>query len=89
MVCKYSDIFVSYVYSFIIESKIAYWSQEECKSKFIFTQQDVQYCSDIYPIDVFLISLGNNPISYLCLITGLYIIGFFALSNFKTNKKNN
>ncbi|WP_181347016.1 DUF4306 domain-containing protein [Thalassobacillus sp. CUG 92003] len=68
---------LTYLYSFFLTSKIAYLPQAECKPKFIFTPETVQYCSDIYPIDVFLIGLKNNPISYLCVIFGLYIIGFF------------
>jgi hypothetical protein len=36
---------VSYVNSFFISSKIAYLPQSECKSEFIFTPKDVQYCS--------------------------------------------
>ncbi|GGF22975.1 hypothetical protein GCM10010954_22250 [Halobacillus andaensis] len=69
---------VSYVYSIFITGKIAYLPQSECKPKFIFTPQDVQYCSDIYPIDVFLIALKTNPITYIWLLTGLYIIGFLV-----------
>ncbi|WP_432653469.1 DUF4306 domain-containing protein [Rossellomorea aquimaris] len=78
---------VSYVYSFFISSKIAYLPQTECKPEFIFTPQDVQYCSDIYAIDVFLIALQTNPISYLCLISGIYIVSFFVYIIF-TNIKN-
>ncbi|MRX74264.1 DUF4306 domain-containing protein [Bacillus lacus] len=69
---------MSYFYSIFITSKIAYFSQSECKPKFIFTPQDVQYCSDIYPIDVFLIALKTNPITYIWLLTGLYIVGFLV-----------
>ncbi|WP_100407844.1 DUF4306 domain-containing protein [Bacillus solitudinis] len=69
---------VSYVYSIFITSKIAYLPQSECKPKFIFTPQDVQYCSEIYPIDVILIAFKTNPITYIWLLTGLYIIGFLV-----------
>ncbi|UOQ83459.1 DUF4306 domain-containing protein [Gracilibacillus salinarum] len=69
---------ISYLYSFFIESKIAFWSQEECKPEFIFTPKDVGYCSDIYTIDVVLIALKNNPVSYVCIILGLYIIVFLV-----------
>ncbi|GGD08095.1 hypothetical protein [Pontibacillus salipaludis] len=74
---------VSYIYSMIISSKIAYLPQSECKPKFIFTPQDVQYCSDIYAIDVFLIALKTNPIIYISILTGLYMMGFlvFVLVN--------
>ncbi|WP_376766203.1 DUF4306 domain-containing protein [Bacillus haikouensis] len=78
---------VSYIYSFFISSKIAYLSQSECKPQFIFTPKDVQYCSDIYGIDIFIIALKTNPISYLCLLTGMYIISFFAYITFTTIKK--
>ncbi|MEK5063679.1 hypothetical protein [Cytobacillus sp. FSL R5-0596] len=67
---------VTYVSSFFITSKIAYAPQSECKPMFIFTPQDVQYCSDIYPIDVILIALKTNPISYLCIASGLYLVVF-------------
>jgi hypothetical protein len=67
---------ISFIYSFFITSKVAYLPQSECKSMFIFTPQDVQYCSEIYPIDIFLISLKTEPLSYICLISGLYLIGF-------------
>jgi len=67
---------ITYIFSIFITSKIAYEQQSECKSKFIFTPQDVQYCSDIYPIDVILIALQTNPITYIWLLAGLYIIGF-------------
>jgi hypothetical protein len=67
---------ISFIYSFFITSKVAYLPQSECKPMFIFTPQDVQYCSEIYPIDIFLISLKTEPLSYICLISGLYLIGF-------------
>ena len=67
---------ISFIYSFFITSKVAYLPQTECKPMFIFTPQDVQYCSEIYPIDIFLISLKTEPLSYICLISGLYLIGF-------------
>jgi hypothetical protein len=67
---------ISFTYSFFITSKIAYLPQSECKPMFIFTPQDVQYCSEIYPIDIFLISLITEPLSYVCLLAGLYLIGF-------------
>ncbi|MEL3971679.1 DUF4306 domain-containing protein [Rossellomorea oryzaecorticis] len=73
---------ISYVYSFFIASKIAYLPQSDCKPEFILTPQDVHYCSDIYAIDVFLIALKTNPISYLCLFSGLYIIGFLGYKIF-------
>jgi Domain of unknown function (DUF4306) len=78
---------VTYVYSFFISSKIAYLPQSECKPEFIFTPQDVQYCSDIYAIDVFLIALQTNPISYLCLLSGIYIVSFFVYIIFINIKK--
>jgi hypothetical protein len=78
---------ISFVYSFFIASKIAYLPQSLCKPEFIFTPQDVQYCSDIYAIDVFLIALKTNPISYLCLFSGIYIIGFLGYKIFKIIKK--
>jgi hypothetical protein len=77
---------VSYVYSFFISSKFAYLPQSECKPEFIITPKDVQYCSDIYAIDIFLISLKTNPISYLCLVTGIYIISFLTYLMFTTIK---
>lgn len=67
---------ISFIYSFFITSKVAYLPQSECKPMFIFTPQYVQYCSEIYPIDIFLISLKTEPLSYICLISGLYLIGF-------------
>jgi hypothetical protein len=67
---------ISFIYSFFITSKVAYLPQSECKPMFIFTPQDVQYCSEIYPIDIFLITLKTEPLSYICLISGLYLIGF-------------
>ena len=67
---------ITYMNSFFITSKIAYASQSECKPMFIFTPQNVLYCSEIYPIDIFLISLKTKPLSYICLISGIYLIGF-------------
>ncbi|MBM7584640.1 hypothetical protein JOC86_001177 [Bacillus pakistanensis] len=67
---------ITYIYSFFITSKIAYAPQSECKPLFIFTPQNVQYCSDIYPIDLILIALKTNPTSYLCIASGLYLVGF-------------
>ena len=66
----------TFMKSFFITSKIAYASQSECKPMFIFTPQNVHYCSEIYPIDIFLISLKTKPLSYICLISGIYLIGF-------------
>jgi hypothetical protein len=66
----------AYLDSFFLASKIAYEPQEECKQKFIFTPQDVQYCSDIYPIDIFLIALKTYPLSYVCLASGIFFIAF-------------
>ncbi len=65
---------VTYVYSFFLASKIAYESQTDCRPKFIFTPKDVEYCSDIYPINVFLISLKTCPLSYLCIASGMFFI---------------
>lgn len=67
---------ITYMNSFFITSKITYESQAECKTMFIFTPQNVHYCSEIYPIDIFLISLKTKPLSYICLISGIYLIGF-------------
>ncbi|CAN7515954.1 hypothetical protein [Rossellomorea sp. LjRoot5] len=69
---------ISYVYSIFITGKIAYLSQSECKPMFIFTPQDVQYCSDIYPVDVVLIALKTNPFTYIWLLSGLYLVGFIV-----------
>ncbi|WP_201712795.1 hypothetical protein [Rossellomorea arthrocnemi] len=69
---------VSYVYSIFITSKITYLPQSECKPMFIFTPQDMDYCSDIYPIDVFIIALKTNPITYIWLLSGFYLVGFFV-----------
>jgi hypothetical protein len=66
---------ISYLYSFFMEAKIAYAPQSECKPQFIFTPQDVQYCSEIYPIDVVLIALKANPFSHVCLISSFYFLG--------------
>lgn len=67
---------ISYVGSFFMTSKISVLPQEECKPRFIFTPQDVSYCSDVYPIDIFLISLKTQPLAYACVASGLYLIGF-------------
>lgn len=67
---------ITFIFSFFYTSKIESLSQSECKPMFIFTPQDVQYCSEIYPIDIFLISLKTEPLSYICVISGLYLIGF-------------
>ncbi|MEH7502273.1 DUF4306 domain-containing protein [Neobacillus drentensis] len=83
---------ITFLNSFFMTAKIGSFSQEECKPKFIFTPKDVQHCSDVYPIDIFLISLKTEPLSYICLITGLYLIGFmvYLLLNLiiKRNNKN-
>lgn len=79
----------SYLYSFFITGKISYLSQSECKPMFIFTPQDVQYCSDVYPIDVFLISLREEPLSYVCIISGLYFVGFLFYKVLKLIKNGN
>lgn len=65
---------VTYVYSFFLASKIAYESQVDCRLKFIFTPKDVPYCSDIYAIDVFLLSLKTYPLSYLCIASGMFFV---------------
>lgn len=77
----------SFVYSFFITSKIAYLPQSECKPRFIFTPQDVGYCSEIYPIDLFLISLKTQPLSYLCIISGIYLIGYIVYLIYRFIKK--
>ncbi|QHE60539.1 hypothetical protein [Rossellomorea vietnamensis] len=69
---------LSYINSIFLTSKIAYMSQSECKPMFIFTPQDVDYCSDIYPIDLFLISLKTNEVTYLWLLSGFYLVGFIV-----------
>ncbi|QST02892.1 hypothetical protein IMZ31_20300 (plasmid) [Pontibacillus sp. ALD_SL1] len=84
--------FLSYGYSISIASKIAYLPQSECKPKFIFTPQDVQYCSDIYAIDVVLIALKTNPIMYISVLTGLYLTGFIvyvSMRNIRKRKSSN
>ncbi|MGP1908000.1 hypothetical protein ACTSEZ_07490 [Metabacillus sp. JX24] len=73
---------VIYLESFFTEGNaLAYNSQAECIPKFIFTPKTVQYCSEVYPIDVFLIAL-KNPLSYICIILGFFIIFYpvFRLS---------
>ena len=66
---------ITFIYTFFITSKIAYLPQEECKPMFIFTPQDVLYCSDIYTIDIVLLSL-KEPLAYISLLSGLYLIVF-------------
>jgi hypothetical protein len=76
---------VTYVYSFFLASKIAYESQADCRQKFIFTPKDVEYCSDIYPIDVFLISLKTYPLSYLCIASGMFFVLYPLYQLYKKN----
>lgn len=64
------------LYSLIWANQIAVAPQEVCKPMFIFTPQVVEYCSDIYAIDLFLILLQENVFTLVCLISGIYIIGF-------------
>ncbi|MCA1062648.1 DUF4306 domain-containing protein [Rossellomorea aquimaris] len=80
-------LLISFVFSFFTDSKIVYWSQQDCKPEFIFTPQSVKYCSDIYAIDVLLISLRDNPISYICLTSGLYLIGFIFYQKVLNNRQ--
>ncbi|MES9700493.1 hypothetical protein ABWK42_25340 [Bacillus sp. JJ927] len=68
--------FMFFLYPLFITNKIVYASQFDCKPLFIFTPQNVQYCSDIYFIDIIFIMLKEHPISYIGLFLGLYIIGF-------------
>lgn len=79
---------MSYLYSFFMTSKISILPQEECKPRFIFTPQDVTYCSDIYPIDLILISLKTQPLAYVCLASGLYVVGFMGYFISKKLKKS-
>lgn len=80
---------ISYIGSFFMTSKISILPQEECKPRFIFTPQDVSYCSDIYPIDIFLISLKTQPLAYVCVASGLYIVGFMGYFIYQKVKKKN
>lgn len=78
---------ISYVYSFFMTNKMSYWRLSDCRPKFIFTPEDVSYCSDIYVVDVILLSLKTNPISYFCLAFGAYLIGFLVYQLVKVFKR--
>ncbi|CAH2716954.1 hypothetical protein BACCIP111895_04142 [Neobacillus rhizosphaerae] len=80
---------LTFMNSFFMTAKIGSFSQEECKPKFIFTPKDVQHCSDVYPIDIFLISLKTEPLSYICVISGLYLIGFIIYYLLRVVKHKN
>ncbi|MFB6468986.1 DUF4306 domain-containing protein [Cytobacillus sp. Hz8] len=82
---------ITFMNSFFITSKVTSLAQSECKRLFIFTPKDVQYCSEIYPIDLFLISLKTKPLSYICILSGIYLVGFiiyFLLSRYKLKRKD-
>jgi hypothetical protein len=66
-------IIITFIYSFFITSQIAYLPQTECYQEFIFALKDVQNCSEIYPIDKFIISLNNRTnFIYLCRVRFIF-----------------
>ncbi|RSL35092.1 hypothetical protein D7Z54_00520 [Salibacterium salarium] len=65
--------FISGFYSIFFVNQIAVLPLSECKPMFIFTPENVEYCSDIYTVDAFLLSF-KYPTTYLCIISGLIII---------------
>ncbi|WP_433750431.1 hypothetical protein [Falsibacillus pallidus] len=67
--------FFSGIYTLFFANQVAIMPQTECKPLFIFTPQDVKYCSDIYLIDSILLAL-QRPVTYITLISGAVIIGF-------------
>lgn len=81
---------ITFMNSFFVASKVTALSQSECRPMFIFTPATVQHCSDIYSIDVFLIALKTEPLAYICLLTGMYLVAFVMFFLIKTakNRKN-